>query len=76
MEGERTRQFARGLGETLAGIRSKGFAQSNEFAQQAGTNFLNIGNQLQRQQLAQMGGFTRTWWFKTRYCTTRTSKYF
>jgi len=56
MEGERTRQFARGLGETLAGIRSKGFAQSNRLAQQAGTNFLNIGNQLQRQQLAQMGG--------------------
>ena len=56
MEGERTRQFARGLGETLAGIRSQGFAQSNRLAQQAGTNFLNIGNQLQRQQLAQMGG--------------------
>ena len=56
MEGERTRQFARGLGESLAGIRSKGFNQANLLAQRAGTNFLNIGNQLQRQQLAQLGG--------------------
>ena len=56
MEGERTRQFARGLGESLAGIRSRGFNQANLLAQQAGTNFLNIGNQLQRQQLAQLGG--------------------
>jgi len=55
MEGERTRQFARGLGESLAGIRSRGFNQANLLAQQAGTNFLNIGNQLQRQQLAQLG---------------------
>jgi len=55
MEGERTRQFARGLGESLAGIRSRGFNQANQFAQQAGGNFLNIGNQLQRQQLAQLG---------------------
>ncbi len=55
MEGERTRQFARGLGESLAGIRSGGFNQANLLAQQRGTNLLNIGGQLQRQQLAQLG---------------------